>query len=278
VRLYRPGILASRAKRVADAHLRSLPLLRVIEAMQDATISEMVAKLNEEGFRAARGGRVTYNTVQRALLRLGKEVPSAPRHGHSKTGAKRSLRSRAERYEVFRTPSYSYEPLLSYRPEWFQGRGFDPCAGDGRMIREIINRGNPGPHFVNDIRKEELPFLLACGQATVGDYLAMIDPPECEFLITNPPFTKAVEIVERARTHISGPICVLQSIGWQSTHKRSEWLRKAGLAYVLNLPRRPKWEVDSGEKVANNIWDFAWFIFLPDYVSGTTMDWLVEAV
>ncbi len=80
--LYRPGILASRAKRVANAHFRSLPLLHAIEAMSGATIPEMVARLNEAGFRAARGGSVTYNTVQRALARLETEtVPTSGRSG-----------------------------------------------------------------------------------------------------------------------------------------------------------------------------------------------------
>jgi hypothetical protein len=246
--------------------------------MGAASIPEMVRRLNEAGFRAARGGPVSYNTVKRALALSGMDTPMVctvrtPRQ----RATSKSLRARAERYEAFRTPAYAFTPLLDYRPEWFQGRGFDPCAGDGRMISEIIRRGNAGPHYLNDIRPEELSKLLPLGHATNGDYLAMRNPPRCDFLMTNPPFSKAMLIVEKARKHISGPICILQSIAWQSTRKRSEWLRAAGLAYVLNLPRRPKWQVDSGEKVANNIWDYAWFIFLPKHTEGTMMDWLNEA-
>lgn len=121
-----------------------------------------------------------------------------------------------------------------------------------------------------------MPALLHCGQATTGDYLTMNDPPACDFMVTNPPFTKAMEFVERARHHISGPICILQSIRWQGTQKRSEWLRNAGLALVLNLPRRPQWEVDSGDVVKNNVMDFAWYIFLPGHRGRPEMDWLVE--
>jgi hypothetical protein len=249
--------------------------MAVIELMEGATVSQMVAKLNEEGCRAARGGPVTYNTVKRALTRIGREAPVIARPAKQSMASLKTIRARHEKTETFRTPAYSFTPLLDYCPDWFQGRGFDPSAGDGRMIREIIRRGNPGPHFVNDIRVEELPPLLDCGQATIGDYLTMTDLPQCDFLITNPPFTKAIEIVEKARTHVSGPTCILQSIQWQSTRKRSEWLRKSGLSFVLNLPRRPKWEVEVGNGYSN-IFDFAWFVFLPGYEGSTTMDWLVE--
>ena len=187
-----------------------------------------------------------------------------------------NMRSRHEKFETFRTPRYSYEPLLDYNPTWFKGSGFDPSAGDGRMIKEIIDRGHTGPHYMNDIREEELPVLQKIPNtvSTIGDYLWMMEVPEVDFMITNPPFTLSVDFVIKARTHVKGPICILQSIAWQTTNKRSQWLRKSGLAYVLNLSRRPKWEVDTGEKAPSNIWDFAWFIFLPNHTALPVMDWI----
>ncbi len=187
--------------------------------------------------------------------------------------------------EVYRTPAYSYLPLLNYNPEWFTGRGFDPSAGDGRMIREIVQRGNNNKHYVGDIREEELPKmeknLGGMADISIGDYLSHPHPPMADFFITNPPFTLAVDFVKKAQTHINGPICILQSVAFQGTKKRSEWLRGSGIAYILNLPRRPKWEVDVPDKngkmvAASNIWDFAWFVFLPDYTDLPRMDWLVE--
>jgi len=274
---YRPGIIASRDQRISNAHDRSRPLLEVIQTMSGATVPEMVRALNRAGHHAPRGGPVTHNTVTRALSRIGQVPPVTPRSSQPmKSKSRKNIRARAKRYEVFRTPAYCYELLFDRHPEWFVGRGFDPAAGDGRMIREIVRRGNPGPHFLNDIREEERHALIDCGEATIGDYLSMVDPPASNFMITNPPFTKAVEFVQKAREHVSGPICILQSTRWQSTQKRSEWLRTAGLALVLNLPRRPQWEVDSGVVVRNNVMDFAWYVFLPDHHGRPEMDWLVE--
>jgi transcriptional regulator with XRE-family HTH domain len=190
---------------------------------------------------------------------------------------RKALSDRLTRTETYRTPSYSFTPLLDYRPDWFSGRGCDPSAGDGRMLREIAARGNDGPHWANDLREEEEALmrraLPSSATITVGDYLAVADPPQADFLMTNPPFTLAMDFVQKARSHIRGPICILQSVAWQGTKKRSKQLREAGLAYVLNLPRRPKWEVDAGV-AHSNIWDFAWFVFLPGYHQLPQMDWL----
>lgn len=188
-------------------------------------------------------------------------------------------RARLERSETYRTPRYSFTPLLDYCPEWFAGSGCDPSAGDGRMLEEIVARGNRHPHWANDIREEEAALMRAALPATTtitaADYLKVKGPPLADFMLTNPPFTLALDFVQKARTHISGPICILQSVAWQGTAKRSRLLKDSGLAYVLNLSRRPKWEVDIG-KAHSNIWDFAWFVFLPDHDGLPQMDWLVE--
>ncbi len=187
----------------------------------------------------------------------------------------RNIRAHHQKHELYRTPAYSFTPLLNYRPDWFTGSMFDPCAGDGRMVAEVIRRGNTSHHHVGDIRAEERVALEALPNTTVrmGDYLAIDDLPEADCFITNPPFSLSAEIVKRARTHIRGPICILQSVQWQSTQRRSMWLKRSDLAFVLNLSRRPKWQVDAGV-VHSNIWDFAWYVFLPGYDGLPVMDWI----
>jgi hypothetical protein len=187
----------------------------------------------------------------------------------------RNIRAHHQKHELYRTPAYSFTPLLNYRPDWFTGSMFDPCAGDGRMVAEVIRRGNTSHHHVGDIRAEERVALEALPNTTVrmGDYLAIDDLPEADCFITNPPISLSAEIVKRARTHIRGPICILQSVQWQSTQRRSMWLKRSDLAFVLNLSRRPKWQVDAGV-VHSNIWDFAWYVFLPGYDGLPVMDWI----
>ncbi len=187
-----------------------------------------------------------------------------------------SVLERNTKNEVYRTPHYSFAPLLDYNPDWFVGRGYDPSAGDGRMIAEIVKRGNTSQMYANDIREEERALMqqnIPNAHITIGDYMMDLTPPDVDFFISNPPFTLAVDFVKKARPHVSGPIMILQSVAWQGTGKRSEWLKTSGLAYVLNLAKRPKWEVDVGI-AHSNIWDFSWYVFLPDYTDLPRMDWL----
>jgi transcriptional regulator with XRE-family HTH domain len=255
--------------------IRHSSSLSISGAAKKASIAENTLVLIERG-----GGSV--ESLARLIsalapdMRLSRTKRSKSRLVNINVGERRL---RLEASETYRTPRYSFTPLLDYRPEWFVGIGCDPSAGDGRMLEEIVARGNLGPHWANDIRSEERALmrahLPASTMITTSDYLAVSSPPFGDFMLTNPPFSLAMDFVQKARTHVRGPICILQSVAWQGTLKRSHQLRGAGLAYVLNLSRRPKWEVDVG-KAHSNIWDFAWFVFLPNHEGLPQMDWLVE--
>lgn len=192
------------------------------------------------------------------------------------------VKNAAKSRELFRTPRYSFEPLFDYAPEWFAGDLLDPSAGDGRMIELAIARGNNGKHCLVDIACEEQerwrrnPRLSGVEQHVI-DYLSFHPIRRFGALLTNPPFTKAMDFVNHAMTHVDGPICILQSVAWMGTQKRSRWLsEQSGLRWVLNLARRPKWEFDDGKGGASNIWDFAWYVFEPGYTGSPQVDWLFD--
>lgn len=190
-----------------------------------------------------------------------------------------NIKGEHARTETFRTPSAPTDLLLAYVPHWFTGRGLDPSAGDGRMIREIIRRGNRNSHALCDIRSEERKAwkdLKLC-ERHIGDYLDWTPSGKFDFLITNPPFVPSQHFVAKALHEVNGMICILQSLAFQGTAERSRWLKfESGLRYVLNLPTRPRWELDSGEKPTANIWQYAWFVFEPGYSGLPQMDWLLE--
>ena len=192
-------------------------------------------------------------------------------------------KSNSER-QLFRTPDYATTPLLNYLPELTDGRAvIDPSAGDGRMIRQIVQRNSIAAHCLCDIEQSEAVLWstdssLSWLQHHIGSYLEFQPGREFGAMLTNPPFTLAQEFVEHAKTHTVGPICILQSVAWIGTQKRSRWLsERSGLKMMLNLARRPRWEFDDGKPGASNIWDFAWYIFERDYTGKPTIDWLFDA-
>lgn len=191
-------------------------------------------------------------------------------------GQTNNLRNRLNNYEVYRTPIYSLTPLLDYFPDWFLGDGYDPCAGDGRMMKEIHKRNPNSFFFMNDIREEEQHQMLQCPNSisTISDYLTIPDDqlPKVNWAITNPPFSKTVEFIDKLKTHCDGPVFVIQSMQFLGTKKRLEWFRQSGLTHILQLVRRPKWEVDDGVGM-NNVYNFMWMVFEPDVDPKASIKW-----
>lgn len=221
--------------------------------------------------------------VRKANSKPNDEPPSMPSPGRKTRKPKHALSTDPQvvahrAAEVYRTPKAAFTPLMDYRPEWFEGVGFDPSAGDGRMISEVIVRGNLGPHHLVEVRPEEWPKLARLGDVTIADYLAIENPTPADFLVTNPPFSLTDKFIEKARTHVRGPIMMLQQSAWCQSKARSKRLRDAGLSHILYLRDRPRWEMDHGSKPPGRFYGFAWFVFQPGYTGDVVTDWLDDDV
>jgi hypothetical protein len=184
-------------------------------------------------------------------------------------------------YELFRTPMHAFEALFDYSPKWFDGPVLDPSAGDGRMTAELVRRGLDYPHHLNDLRAVEVdrwranPLLSGC-TFSAEDYLTLSAQRRFAATVTNPPFTKTVAFIEKAKVETDGMVCILQSIAFMGTQKRSAYLKRdSGLRFILNLPKRPKWEFDDPSQGSSNVWDFAWFVFDQRHTGSVTVDWLL---
>ena len=217
--------------------------------------------------------------VRKANSKPNGEPPSMPSPGrktrkpkHAPSTDPQVVAHRAA--EVYRTPKAAFTPLMEYRPDWFEGVGFDPSAGDGRMIAEVVRRGNAGPHHLVELRPEEWPNLARLGEVTIADYLAINDPAPADFLITNPPFSLTYQFIEKACTHIRGPIMILQQTAWCQSKARSKRLKEAGLCHILQLRTRPKFEMDHGVEPPGRFFGFSWFVFQRGYAGPVITDWL----
>ena len=150
------------------------------------------------------------------------------------------------------------------------------------MIALAVELGNRQRHFLGDLASSEgerwkSDARLDNAEHHVGDYLVLRPNRRFGAMVTNPPFTEAQNFVEHAKGHVDGAICILQSVAWMGTQKRSQWLANAsGLRWVLNIARRPRWEFDDGLQGASNIWDFAWYVFFSGYRGKPEVDWLFD--
>jgi hypothetical protein len=166
---------------------------------------------------------------------------------------------------------------------WVSGRLFvresfaatilDPCAGFGNVV--VAARAF-GLEAVGTDLVKRAPFIAGGRDFLSPKYKAPRGPVS---IVSNPPFSRMREFVERSLEVSTGKVALLFP-----SHRTgaARWLRDFPLTRILHVSPRPSlWHgkeylrrTNAGEKLGNGTRDVAWFIFEPGeaYVGAT--DWL----
>ena len=139
--------------------------------------------------------------------------------------------------DFYATPESAFKPLLPFlkampEPIW------EPACGDGRLLRwmhldEIDAKGN-------DIGRNGYDFLQDNAQRAA--------------IITNPPFSLALEFCDHAINHAPNVFMLLR-LNFLGSQKRRDWWRRNPPAALFILSERPSF-TDDGQTDAT---DYAWF-------------------
>jgi hypothetical protein len=184
--------------------------------------------------------------------------------------------------DFYRTPKWQTWALLTRIPVLRNGwTYFEPCAGDGAIVRElescgvacvrsndIVTRGDLVPDFLLDARQHRSWARFFCDGG-----------PE-DVVITNPPFNDAFEIAATALNYIDVGLALLLRLSWlEPTDERADWLAEHPPTRVIVLPRydyRQNGKTDSVTS-AWMLWDVNGAFCRPgiEVVSKTERDQLV---
>lgn len=139
---------------------------------------------------------------------------------------------------------------------------FDPCAGDGAIIR-AVNSMRPHPTWMaNEIRPECVNSLLDTGavRVTRSDFLEDHVPwPKADVIITNPPYSLAVEFIEKSIFKIrANVIAMLLRLNFLASADRIELWKTIGIPDIFVLPNRPDFSGGGGDAC-----EYAWFVWHP---------------
>ena len=96
--------------------------------------------------------------------------------------------------DAYFTPPEAVIPLLHLERRYLPRALLEPCAGDGAISRLLQRAGYEVTTF--DIRDYGLP---GCQR---GDYLKLTSPPGIDGVVTNPPYIKAREFLEKALAEV----------------------------------------------------------------------------
>lgn len=124
--------------------------------------------------------------------------------------------------EFFPTPAWVVHRLLEFCSFPFATAWLEPCVGNGDIVRAVNDYyrglGFEAPRWVTqDIRPT--------GAAMhVGDYTKRQPPGTFATSITNPPFSKAMQIA-RAMMDQCRHVAILQRLDWAATEERHQFFQ-----------------------------------------------------
>jgi len=144
-------------------------------------------------------------------------------------------------YDFYPTPAWAYENLPI---DWsLFATALEPCEGDGRITRFLQEKGVQTEGF--DLQ-------------TGTDYLTSEPEEIYDLILTNPPYSLALEFLDKALQDAETVIMLLR-INFLGSQKRYEWFKNHEPSSMYVLSKRPSFTgsgTDSTE-YAWVVWDSA---------------------
>ena len=170
--------------------------------------------------------------------------------------------------DLFDSPPIALEPLFEHEPLLSGIRTVaEPACGKGNLVIAMRARGITV--HASDIMN------CNCPNSTVLDFFATTScPPGCDILVSNPPYSRAMEFIEHALALEFRVVVLLLKLSFLCTLERFERLHKQGhLRRVHVLAERLQDMHDAnftGEKASQSQVD-AWFVLDRDYCGPATI-------
>jgi len=142
--------------------------------------------------------------------------------------------------DFYPTPMAAFEPLLHYikqipTPIW------EPAQGDGRLVARLQHGG-----------------WKADGDDLINGYDFLKDHTDRATIITNPPFSLALEFCQHA-VKMSPNVFMLLRLNFLASVKRRAWFQANEPTALFVLSKRPCF-TDDGK---TDSCDYAWFAWTP---------------
>jgi len=181
--------------------------------------------------------------------------------------------------DFYGTPIWTTHRLLDTWWPFPTGKRFrvlDPCAGDGAIFRAIVTHPKWDPvaykkveFHANELRVGCIPRLRrlgfhrldgasARGQVSHGDFLHDLLPHDAyDMVLTNPPFSKAVEFRETA-LEVAPVVTLLLRLNFLSSRSRHDLFQSHMPTQTRILPNRPCFALNDDGIPGSDSTEYAW--------------------
>lgn len=165
--------------------------------------------------------------------------------------------------DFYPTPEWATRAFLKapHNIPFLGGWVWEPCAGDGAIIRAAKKHYPESKWIASDIREDFRPYLKnTADQVMMGDFLKF-RANHVEVIMTNPPFCLAEPMIENALANAQYVVMLLR-LNFLGAQKRAGFFRDhAPDVYVL--PRRPSFGKNKDGRKGNDATEYAWFVWGP---------------
>lgn len=167
--------------------------------------------------------------------------------------------------EHFETPMWAAQAILS--KEICTKLVYDPCVGSGILAQAAKERGYST--MASDIHDWGYP------DTVVFDFLQMEHNPADDFTIfINPPFSKAIQFVERSFELGARKIIMFQRFAfWESKKRQAFWAKYPPNRIYICADRADCWRHDIPQHLRGSSTPtaHAWFVWEQGHPSGTML-------
>jgi predicted RNA methylase len=184
---------------------------------------------------------------------------------------------RTSKTECYSTPRWAVRALLER--EKFRGMMLDPCCGEGAILSTLFEAGYEC--MGSEIRQaSEVPRRVASVPVFYGsDFLdpGEYEPCSVDNIITNPPFSIAMEFAERCLIVAAGKIALFLRIQFLESEKRVLLFSRQMLSRVYIFTKRvalwPEGTPAEKRSGASTV-TYAWFVFDKGYQGEPVLSWI----
>ena len=135
----------------------------------------------------------------------------------------------------------------------------EPSAGEGNIIRVLRENGYNGNITAMELRyKENQELTKYANSVIIGDFLSLKTNEKYDLIIGNPPFSKALEFVEKCFDLINdnGRIILLLRTAFLESKSRYDFWQRHPLSALYVLSKRPSFTGHDRDATS-----YSWFEF-----------------
>ena len=171
---------------------------------------------------------------------------------------------RTSKTDNYSTPAWATEGLLDR--EKFEGLTLEPACGEGKMAEVLRDRGM----FVltSDIRDIEAANMVPV------DFLCGGWREDFSNVITNPPFSLALEFAEKALKITTRKVALLLRIQFLESQKRRPFLESSPLARIYVFSSRLSMYPEGVENRGDGTQCFSWYVWEHGYTGEPVVRWI----